>query len=186
MVLTEKQKMLAGEYYHPGDSELDKDRKRVRALLHEYNTTVDSAKRSELVPHIFGSFGERSYALPNFRCDYGYNIHVGKHVEINYDCTFLDIAKITIGDYTLFGPSVHIYTVNHPLDPTERRTGVEIGKEVKIGHTCWIGGNVTICPGVTIGNGVTIGAGSVVTKDIPDNSVAVGNPAKVIKTITPA
>ncbi|KAG1053811.1 hypothetical protein G6F43_004131 [Rhizopus delemar] len=185
MALTEKQKMIAGEIYNARDEELVQDRRKNTLQLAQFNSSTDDNERLELAYKIFGSFGEGSFVNPTFRCDYGYQIFLGEHVEINYDCCFLDIAKITIGNNTFFGPNVHLYTVNHPLDPTERRKGVEFGKEIKIGDDCWIGGCVVICPGVTIGNGVTIGAGSIVTKDIPDYSLAVGSPAKVIKTIVP-
>lgn len=185
MTITEKQKMVRGEVYNPRDEELVQDRRTNMLRLIEFNTSTDDVERLKVARKIFGSFGEGTFINPTFRCDYGYQIFIGNNVEINYDCCFLDIARITIGNNVFFGPNVHLYTVNHPLDPTERRKGVEIPKAITIGDDCWIGGCVVVCPGVTIGKGVTIGAGSVVTKDIPDYSLAVGSPAKVIKTIVP-
>lgn len=183
---TEKQKMLANEYYSPGQAELSKDRKDCQAALVKFNTTPQGPERVEIARQLFGSYGEGIFMNPIFKCDYGYNIFIGDHTEINYDCIFLDIGKINIGKHVFMGPGVHIYGVNHPLDPTLRKTGIEIGADVTIGDGVWIGGGAIICPGVTIGAGTTIGAGSVVTKNIPENSVAVGNPAKVVKTVTPS
>ncbi|KAL9550287.1 hypothetical protein PS6_005614 [Mucor atramentarius] len=173
---SEKQKMLDHEWYHAGHKELCDDRNRCQELLKQYNSLPNNEERKQVAPFI----------NPVIKCDYGYNVFIGKNAEINYDCIFLDIGKITIGDDVFMGPGVHIYAVNHPLDPTLRKTGVEIGKDVTIGNNVWIGGGAIICPGVTIGEGTTIGAGSVVTKDIPANVLAVGNPCKVIKETTPS
>ncbi|KAI8343937.1 maltose O-acetyltransferase [Chlamydoabsidia padenii] len=173
MVKTEKQKMLAGELYLPFEKELGKDRDDAAAKMDLLNAqTTDSDKRLEAAKVLFGHFGTGSDVRPNFKCDYGYNIHVGDHVDINYDCVFLDVGKITIGNGTAIGPGVHVYAVTHPLNPDERKNRLEQGKDVVIGEDCWIGGGVIICPGVTIGNGSTIGAGAVVTKDIPENVLA--------------
>ncbi|KAI8394358.1 trimeric LpxA-like protein [Radiomyces spectabilis] len=180
---SEKQKMLSGQLYCPYDSELDADRDRAAELQEKLNVIPDAESRREVVLQLLGHVGKNSNVRPTFRCDYGYNISLGDDVDINFDCVFLDVGKITIGDRSVFGPGVHIYAVNHPLDPEERKKQLEYGKDVKIGTDCWIGGRVTICPGVTIGNGVTVGAGAVVTKDIPDNVVAFGNPAKVVKSV---
>lgn len=183
---SEKQKMMDNEWYHPGHKELCDDRLRCQELLKQYNSLPNSEERNQVARELFGSFGDKAFINPVVKCDYGYNLFIGKNAEINYDCTFLDIGKIKIGDYVFMGPGVHIYAVNHPLDPTLRKTGAEIGKDVVIGDNAWIGGGAIICPGVTIGEGTTIGAGSVVTKDIPANVLAVGNPCKVIKEITPS
>ncbi|KAI8646217.1 trimeric LpxA-like protein [Parasitella parasitica] len=183
---SEKQKMMAGEWYHPGHKELCDDRQHCQELLKQYNNLPNGEERTQVARKIFGSYGEKSFINPAVKCDYGYNIFIGKNVEINYDCVFLDIGKIVIEDHVFMGPGVHIYAVNHPLDPTQRKTGLEIGKDVTVGNGVWIGGGAIICPGVTIGAGTTIGAGSVVTKNIPANVLAVGNPCKVIKEITPS
>lgn len=121
---------------------------------------------------------------PPFYCDYGTHIEVGKNFFANYNCTILDVAKVKIGDNCMLAPNVAIYTAGHPLHPDTRNSGYEYGKEVTIGDNCWIGGNSVICPGVHIGNDVVIGAGSVVTRDIPDGSIAAGSPCRVIRRIT--
>lgn len=127
-----------------------------------------------------------AFVNPPFYCDYGKRIHVGKNFFANYNCTILDVADVTIGDNCLMAPNVAIYTAGHPVHPDSRNSGYEYGKKVTIGDNVWIGGNTVICPGVTIGSNVVIGSGSVVTKDIPDWSIAVGNPCKVQRTITEA
>lgn len=179
---TEKDKMLSGEYYAAFDKELFQERTKAKKLLHRLNVTEylfnDNARSilKELIPNSAKSL----YIEPPFHCDYGYNIHCGKNVYFNVNCVILDVVKVTIGSNVLFGPGVHIYTASHPLNSLERRK-YEMAKPVNIGSDCWIGGGAIICPGVSIGNNCVIGAGSVVTKDIPANSLAVGNPAKVIR-----
>ena len=181
---TEKEKMLSGENYFSNDKELVLERTKAKKLLHKLNVTeyvVNGNSRAilrELMPNV----NKRLYIEPPFHCDYGYNIHSGESVYFNVNCVVLDAMKVTIGNTVFFGPNVHIYTATHPTNAIERRT-LEFSKPVTIGNDCWIGGNTVICPGVTIGNGCTIGAGSVVTKSIPDNSLAVGNPAKVIRNL---
>jgi maltose O-acetyltransferase len=184
--MTEKEKMLAGVWYHSGYAELREDRKKCGELVKQYNNTPQGPERHEIGRKLFGSYGTGNFIQTGFKCDYGYNIHIGNNLEVNYDCVILDIGKVTIGDNVFFGPTVHIYAVNHPVDPVERRTGVEIGKDVTIGDDVWIGGQTVIVPGVTIGSGTTIGAGSVVTKDIPSNVLAVGNPCRVIRELKPS
>lgn len=127
---------------------------------------------------------DKPFIVPPFYCEYGTHIKIGKSFFANYHCTFIDVASITIGDNCMFGPNVGIYTAGHPIHPQTRNSGYEYGKPVTIGDNCWIGGSVTIVGGVTIGNNVVIGAGSVVTRDIPDNVVAVGNPCRVQREIT--
>lgn len=183
MATTEKQKMMAGEHYFPYDEELNKDRGDAVSKMAVLNAAKTDNEQRLAVEALFGRVGTGCYVRPNFRCDYGYNIMLGDNVTINYDCVFLDCGKITIGNDTDLGPGVHVYAVTHPLNPDDRKTQLEQGKGVTIGEGCWIGGGVIICPGVTIGNGSTIGAGAVVTKDIPDNVLAVGNPAKVVKSV---
>lgn len=185
---TEKQKMLSNEYYLPSCAELSEDRARAWKLLDQFNaiTPANGAERDVVAHQLFGAWADGNFINSNFKCDYGYNISFGKGFEMNYNCVFLDCGKINIGDQVFIGPNVQIYAVNHPLDPVKRATCLEIGQDVTIGNNVWIGGGAIICPGVTIGYGAVIGAGSVVTKDIPALTLAVGNPAKVIKTITPS
>lgn len=182
---TEKEKMLNGELYNAADPELIKDRENARRLTRLYNQTIetDYDRRKELIKELFGSTGESVYIEPNFRCDYGYNIHVGGNFYANFDCVFLDVCEIRIGDNCFIAPGVHIYTATHPLNPAERNAGAEFGVPVEIGNNVWIGGRAVINPGVRIGNNVVIASGAVVTKDVPDNVVVGGNPAKVIKEI---
>ena len=132
---------------------------------------------------LLGSSGDHLYIEPNFRCDYGYNIHVGHNFFANFDCVFLDVCDIRIGDNCLVGPGVHIYTATHPLDIEQRLSGVEFGKAVRIGNNVWIGGRAVINPGVTIGDNAVIASGAIVVKDVPANTVVGGNPAVVIKTL---
>ncbi len=183
---TEKQKMLAGELYMAWDPILFEERKQARKWLREYNATDDDASelRTEMIRAFFGSCGDHPFIEPTFRCDYGYNIHVGNHFYANFDCVILDVCEVRIGDHCLMAPGVHLYTAKHPLDAKTRSSGVEDGAPITIGHHCWIGGGAIILPGVTIGDHVVIGAGSVVTKDIPSNVVAVGNPCKVIRELS--
>lgn len=177
--------MLTGELYNASDPELLKERLNARRLTRLYNQTLetDENKRTELLKELFGSTGKSLYIEPTFRCDYGYNIHVGENFYANFDCVFLDVSEIRIGDNCFIAPGVHIYTATHPLNPTERISGVEYGIPVNIGHNVWIGGRAVINPGVHIGNNVVVASGAVVTKDVPDNVVVGGNPAKIIKQI---
>ena len=181
---SEKEKMLSGENYDAFDKTLMKERLHANQLTYEFNHTkpTEIQRRNEIIKQLI-STKERFLIEPPFRCDYGYNIKVGKDFYANYGCIILDCHSVTIGDYVMFGPNVQVYTATHPIDPIARQSGVEYAKPVIIGDSVWIGGNSVICPGVTIGNNVTIGAGSVVTKDIPDDVVAVGNPCGVIKRI---
>ncbi|MGN1401359.1 MAG: maltose acetyltransferase domain-containing protein [Bacillus sp. (in: firmicutes)] len=182
---TEKQKMIEGEQYLADDSELVKERKNARRLTRLFNETTedDDVRRKELLNELFGSSGKNLYIEPSFRCDYGYNIHVGENFYANFDCVFLDVCEIRIGKNCFIAPGVHIYTATHPLDPVERISGMEYGVPVYIGDDVWIGGRAVINPGVRIGNGVVVASGAVVTKDIPDYAVVGGNPAKIIKQL---
>lgn len=183
--MSEKEKMLRGEGYIASDKELVNDRKNARKLTRMYNQTREDEdkKRSEILKNLLGTIGNNVFIEPNFRCDYGYNIHLGENFFANFDCIMLDICKINIGDNVMFGPGVHIYTAYHPIDSTSRISGIEYGSPVNIGDNVWIGGKTIINPGVNIGENTVIGSGSVVIKDIPANCVAVGNPCKVIKKI---
>ena len=166
------------------DKEVMEQQKRVRKLTQELNTVdrSDFEKIEKIVKELLGK-SEGAFINPPFYCDYGFNIEVGKNFYANYNCTILDVGKVTIGDNCMFAPNVAIYTAGHPLDAERRRSGEEYAKPVSIGNDVWIGAGVSILPGVKIGNNCVIGAGSVVNKDIPDNSLAVGNPCKVIKQI---
>ncbi len=167
------------------DESLMEQQKKARKLTQELNTIdrSDFDGIARIVKDLFGK-SEGAFVNPPFYCDYGFNIEVGKNFFANYNCTILDVAKVTIGDNCQFAPNVSVYTAGHPLHPDVRNTAFEYGIEVSIGDNCWIGGSTVICPGVHIGNNVVIGAGSVVTKDIPDWSIVAGNPAKVLRTIT--
>ena len=182
---TEKEKMLNGDLYNPDDIELVKERLNARRLTRIFNQTIETEeeKRTDLLKELFGSTGKSINIEPNFRCDYGYNIHVGANFFANFDCTFLDVCEIQIGNNCFIAPGVHIYTATHPIDPVERIAGTEYGKPVSIGDNVWIGGRAVINPGVTIGNNVVIASGAIVTKDVPNDVVIGGNPARIIKTI---
>jgi maltose O-acetyltransferase len=182
---SEKEKMLSGAHYKAADPELLKERINARRLTRLFNESLetDDNKRTELLKELFGSTGESLYIEPAFRCDYGYNIHVGENFYANFDCVFLDVCEIRIGNNCFIAPGVHIYTATHPLNANERISGAEYGKPINIGDNVWIGGRAVINPGVTIGNNVVIASGAVVTKDVPDNVVAAGNPAIIMKRI---
>ena len=158
---------------------------KAKDLCWEYNTIKpsDEEKKKEILQELLGTYHPLAFIEQTFRCDYGYNIHVGENFFANYDCVILDVCKVTIGDNCMLAPRVCIYTATHPLDATTRISGLEYGKEVKIGDNVWIGGSAVIVPGVTIGNNVVVAAGAVVTKDVPDNVVVGGNPAKIIKEL---
>ena len=162
---------------------LHNNSKRITRLL---NSTLETerARRRELVQELFASAGEGAYIEPPFYCDYGVNTSVGKNFYCNYDCVFLDCGKITVVDNVMLGPKVALYAVNHAIDPAVRSQGHDYPVPITIGSNVWIGGSVVVCPGVTIGDNTVIGAGSVVTKDIPSNVVAAGNPCRVIRPIT--
>jgi len=182
---SEKEKMIAGEIYKPMDPVLVEDRLKTRELTRQYNHTLATAGeyRNKVLNQLFRTVGKSYYIEPTFKCDYGYNIKLGKNFYANFDCVFLDVCEITIGDNCMLAPGVHIYTATHPLDPTERNSGLEYGKPVIIGDNVWIGGRAIINPGVTIGDNVVIASGSVVIKDVPDNVVVGGNPAGIIKEL---
>lgn len=184
-VTSERAKKQAGELYDPEDPELDAERKRARELTGEYNrTTEDQAdRRRELLAELFGTIGEGAHVNPPFRCDYGYNLHVGEDFYANYDCVVLDAAEVRIGDNCMIAPGVHVYTATHPLDAAERVKGPEYAKPVEIGDDVWIGGQATINPGVTVGDEAVIASGAVVTDDVPAGVVVQGNPAEVVKRL---
>ncbi|MCA1053716.1 sugar O-acetyltransferase [Rossellomorea aquimaris] len=182
---TEKEKMIAGELYEPWDEELVKERDHARYLVRKINATNEKEQdiRVGLIKELFGSSGEKVYMEPDFRCDYGSNIHVGENFFANFNCVILDVYRVTFGSNCMLAPGVHIYTATHPINPYERNKGLEYGKPVKIGDNAWIGGGAIINPGVTIGDNVVVASGSVVTKDVPSNVVVGGNPARILKEI---
>lgn len=193
---SEKEKMLSGEYYDCGDKELITRWHLAKELTLKYNTTPtdDTQVQNQILDQLLGSRGFSMFLTPPFYCDYGENIHIGSGVEINANCVFLDCNRIDIGDNVLIAPSVQIYTVFHPVRASDRfyetmgdrnhfvycRSQTE---PVKIGNNVWIGGGSIILPGVTIGDNTTIGAGSVVTKSIPSDVLAVGNPCRVVRKL---
>lgn len=180
---SEKQKMLAGDPYMASDPELQADQHAAAIWMKNYNAlSAEPSKLFDLLKERLGSVGDKAFIRPPFYCDYGYNIHVGKNVYINFNCVMLDVCEIRIGDYTLIGPGVQIMTATHPVDHELRRTGIEFAKPITIGSNVWIGGGAQILPGVTIGDNVIIGAGAVVTKSIEAGQTVVGNPAKAIAT----
>jgi Acetyltransferase (isoleucine patch superfamily) len=182
---TEKEKMLSGELYDALDAELSADRLKTRLLIKELNDSRedDTAGRQRILSELLPHAGTGLWLQPPFYCDYGYNIKTGEKVFFNFNCVVLDVMEVNIGSRTLFGPNVQVYTATHPLDAKERATGLEYAKPITIGEDVWIGGSAVICPGVTIGDRAVIGAGSVVTKDIPADVFAAGNPCKVIRRL---
>ena len=183
--MTEKEKMLAGEIYDACNPELLEELNAVKVLCQQYNQLLptDFAARNKMLQQMLGQADADTFINQPFYCDYGKQIRVGKRFFANFCLTILDEALVTFGDDCFVGPNVSIYTACHSTNPVERNTRQEWAKPVTVGNNVWIGGSVTILAGVTIGDNCTIGAGSVVTRDIPANSVAVGNPARVVKQV---
>ena len=185
---TEKEKMLKGELYNANyDKSLIEERTKCKMLCFQYNNTSPEKfdQRKELIKKIVGKTKGEFLIEQPFVCDYGYNIELGENFYSNHNLVILDCAKVTFGDNVFVAPNCGFYTASHPLDYKTRNEGLEYAKPIRVGNNVWIGGNVVVLGGVTIGNNVVIGAGSVVTKDIPDNSVAFGVPAKKIKDLQP-
>ncbi len=182
---SEKEKMIAGELYHSFGKELVGDRARAGKLFGKLNSLGRSKKkkRQAILKALLGKCGKNLWIETPFYCDYGYQIAVGDNVFINFNCTILDGCPVTIGNNVLIGPNVQIYSATHPTDPAIRARGLEYAKPVTIEDHVWIGGGAVICPGVTIGSGTTIGAGSVVTRDVPPDAVAAGNPCRIIRRL---
>ncbi|WP_114579519.1 sugar O-acetyltransferase [Saliphagus sp. LR7] len=183
---SDKEQMLNGDLYDPTDPELVADRNRARELTGRYNNTMpdDQANRGELVEALFGSVGDECQIEPPFRCDYGYNIHVGENFYANFDCIILDAGRVEIGQNCMIAPGVHIYTATHPLDASKRIEGREYAKPVSVGDNVWIGGQAVVNPGVTVGDDSVIASGAVVTEDVPEEVVVQGNPATVVKELS--
>ncbi len=181
---TEREKMLAGELYVPTDSELVRERTRARDLCQDLAATRegDAQQRRRILGALLGGGAESAWIQPPFYCDYGSNITLGRNVFFNFNCVVLDVCAVTVGDYSLFGPAVQIYTALHPVDAGERRQR-EYGKPVRIGADVWVGGGAIILPGVTIGSRAIIGAGSVVTRDVASGVFAAGNPCRPIREL---
>ena len=181
---TEREKMLAGDLYDPLDPELVAARVRARDLCQDLNATREREEetRRRILVELFGAGGGDVWMQPPFFCDYGSNIFLGTRVFFNFNCVVLDVCAVRIGDYTLFGPAVQIYTATHPLE-AELRRRQEFAKPVTIGSDVWVGGAAVICPGVTIGSRSVIGAGSVVTRDILEAVFAAGNPCRVVRQL---
>lgn len=184
---TEKEKMIAGGMYDPMDAQLVADRLQTRLWLKELNEAGEheAERRADILQKLIPNAGKGLWLQPPFYCDYGYNMIMGEKVFFNFNCVVLDVSTVTIGSRTLFGPAVQLYTATHPLDPAERASGREYAKPVVIGDDVWIGGGAIVCPGISIGHRSVIGAGSVVTKNIPDDVFAAGNPCKVIRRLAP-
>lgn len=185
MARTELEKMVAGELYFAMDPELVELRKQARRLQRLYNTTTEEEgeERVAILKQLCGSTGELIWLEPPFYCDYGFNIHAGNNFYMNFDCVILDVCPVHIGENVMCGPKVQILTATHPLNAMERIAGAEYAKPIRIGNNVWIGAGAIICPGVTIGDNTTIAAGAVVTKDVPANVLAGGNPCRVIRAL---
>ena len=184
--MNQRERMLAGLPYKAWLDGLEEERFACKQKIYDFNNLSPSLNESapSLLKSILGKIGENIWIEAPFHCDYGWNIEVGENFFANYNLTILDVAKVTIGKNVQMAPNVSIYTAGHPIHPDTRNTGYEYGIPITIGDNVWIGGNVVILPGVKIGDNVVIGAGSVVTKDIPENVIAMGNPCKIVREIT--
>lgn len=188
MTMTHRERMLRGLPYRDWMDGLKEERELCRRKLYELNSLApdDRPKIPTLVKALFGKTGEKIWLEPPFYCDYGWNIFVGENFTANFGLTILDVGRVTVGDNFLAGPHVRIYTAGHPVHPESRKSGYEYGIPVTVGNNVWLGGGCTVLPGTAIGDNAVIGAGSVVTKDVPANVIAAGNPCRVVREITDA
>lgn len=180
------ERMHSGKIYDPGDADVLDKQVGYQELLYDYNVTRprEAVKRQELLKEMFAEIGENCYIEPPLHANMGgHHVHFGKNIYANYNLTLVDDTHIYVGDYTMFGPNVTLATAGHPILPSLRERGLQYNMPVRIGKNCWIGAGAVILPGITIGDNVVIGAGSVVTKDIPSNVVAVGNPCRVLREV---
>ena len=186
--MTQRERMAAGLLYDAADPALAAARRAAGDRCHAINSLPPSQveARMALFRQLFAALGEGAHIEQPFHCDYGFHITAGRNFYVNYNCVILDCAPITFGDNVLIAPNCALYTAGHPLDPAERASGLEFAKPIRVGSDVWIGGNTVVNPGVTIGDNTVIGSGSVVTRDIPAGVVAVGNPCRVVRPITPA
>lgn len=184
--MTEKELMLSGQLYNAGDVELFKERLQAKKLIRLFNSASDEQidYRLDIIKKLFKKTGNNVYIEPPFRCDYGYNIVVGNNFYANYDCIILDVCDIIIGDNVFFAPRVCLFSASHPVDAVIRNSQLEYGQPITIGNNVWIGGGTIVNPGVKIGDNSIIGSGSVVTKNIPPNVIAAGNPCRILRKIT--
>ncbi len=184
--MNQMERMLAGLPYKAWQDGLDREREACKAVLYELNHLRPEERQRipEILKRLLGSTGKTVWIEPPFICDYGWNIHVGENFWANYGLTVLDVGRVTVGDNVLIAPNVSIYAAGHPIHPASRNSGYEYGAGVTLGNNVWVGGSAVILAGVTVGDNAVIGAGSVVTRDIPANVIAAGNPCRVIREIT--
>lgn len=181
-----QEKMHSGEIYDPNDENILREQMKCLELLYEYNQTRphEQQRRQDLLRQMFAEIGENCYIEPPFHANWGgHHVHFGKNVYSNFNLTLVDDTHIYVGDYTMFGPNVTVATAGHPILPQLRQRGLQYNMPVHIGKNCWIGAGAILVPGVTIGDNVVVGAGSIVTKDLPDNVVAVGNPCRILRQV---
>ncbi len=185
MIRSEKEKMLAGGMYDPSDPQLREEHLRAQRLMRSYNESADreGERRRQILGELLGRTGKEIRIEPPFYCDYGYNISLGENFFANYGCVFLDPASIRIGHDVMLASYVQLYTAYHPVDPAERCSGRELAAPIHIGDRAWLGGGVIVLAGVSIGENTTVGAGSVVTRDLPPNVVAAGNPCRILRQL---
>jgi maltose O-acetyltransferase len=182
---SQRERMLAGELYIADDPQLAADNQRALTLTSQFNASdpADAQKRVALLRELLGSVGEGTEIRPPLYCDYGYQTHIGARCFINFGCVLLDVATITIGDDVQVGPNVQFLTPTHPVEAEPRRAKWEAARPITVADNVWLGGGVIVCPGVSIGENTVVGAGAVVVRNLPANVIAVGNPAKVIRSL---